>query len=173
MAFVAAGLLSIWFVEYFQPIFYKNNEIAKLKNQVFELKNNIEQLELKQKASLLAEENNKVNNQLSSLNEAIANYKDKLNKTTQLAASLNSKLEDNKNIYILLSKKYELTSKERYKYARLAKQSQSNISELKDEILQLESSRIATSDRKKVLQQQLEEGLYFFPMPNDIGKKKD
>ena len=148
---VAAGLLSAWFVAYFQPILNKKQEVAKLEIESLSLKNEIKQSELNKQAYLLSEENKKIKNDYDELIRQNQILEKEQQNARVKSEKLRQELKKTKDLYSELSKKYSLSLKERKNFSELVKKSEKRINSLNKEIEKLETAQKQTANRTEKL----------------------
>jgi hypothetical protein len=110
---VAAGLLAVWAIGYFEPIISRKQEMASLDNEIQKRRNELRALEL-------AGENKTL--------------KTKLAQSIETAENLKARLASLANLYDSLSAVYEITSEQRKQYVQEASSAREEVAALTSEI---------------------------------------
>ncbi len=159
---VGAALVTTWGIGYFEPILRKELRLSELGVRQLNLENTIQKHlndlkaeQIKRKTEAIAEENETVKDELKSLaaeNEALQKRQAE---STQLAKQLQAQLENISRQYAELSRKQQLTSAERSRFAALEKSAQSQVESLKGKIATLQAGRAGTVARLERIEKQL------------------
>jgi hypothetical protein len=132
---VAAGLLAVWIIGYFQPILQKDQEIAKLENKRLTEENLLQRQENEQNLKALGKQN------------------DSLSVGFNLAVDQATKQQANwKEIseqYRELAKNQQISEKERARFATLATKAEEANEDLKNQINQLKTAQTAANTRSE------------------------